>query len=328
VTGHEARIVVVTMDAKLRSLWNTKAMQAGFAPQAPVSVGAIAALPVLPSSFSSATAEPRRSGEGIRREAVSDGADAAATSGTHGSDGGVLKLGGPVHILGADVQAAVAVRVSDFAPAREKDAEPPSCRPGDTASLTPPAQAEGTADARAKEHDADGEDHPVPLPHCLIEFDPEAEDGEMVAGGTAPLPRQGGADGTKLAAVTKAQVPAQAPPAEKQPSGETAKPVQAPVEPAPAAETTPSQPAAAPPQAPAPAHDAPVVITEATRGVGASVIDPLMPTETITFGGDLSLLFPPAPEQAPPPASVPAVASGEDAGAVVPLPNPDWTLIG
>lgn len=300
-------------------------MQAGFAPQAPVALAAIAVLPVLPASFSSATAEPGRSAEGTRRDALPDALDAGRGVGTHGADATLLKLDGPVRVLGGDGQAPAAVRVSDFAPAKEKEPEAPSCRSGDNASLAPLPQGSASVDAQAKERDPDDGSQPVPLPHCQIEFDPEAEDGDVVAGAPAPQPRQGAAEATKLAAAAaKAQVPSQVPVAEKQASGDPAKPAQAPAE----AAAAPSQPTATAPQAAAPAHDAPVVITEATKGVGASVIDPLMPTETITFGSDLSLLFPPAAEQAPPPAPAPAAAPSEDPGAVIALPNPDWTLIG
>jgi len=304
-------------------------MQAGFAPQAPVAFAAIAVLPVLPASFSSATAEPGRSTEAARRDAVSTALDAGRGVGMHGADGSVLKLDGPVRVLTGDGQAPTAVRVSDLAPAQEKEPEAPSCRPGENAALAPLAQGSASADGEAPERDADDASLPVPLPHCLIEVDPEGEDGDVVAAAPAPQPRQGAAEATKLAtAVAKTQAPAQPPAAEKQPPAEPAAPAQPAAETAAAPATTPSPPPAAPPQAPAPAHDAPVVITEATKGVGASVIDPLMPTETITFGSDLSLLFPPATDQAPPPAPDPLPAPSDASAPVVALPSPDWTLIG
>lgn len=294
-------------------------MLAGFAPQAPVPVAAIAALPVLPTLMSSATAEARRSNDATLAEVRLDLGEDAAAAGSAGRDGPLFKLGGPVHVPAADGQGPGPVRVSDVTPAREGEQEAPACRPGDPSSLRSGLEGGETTERKAEGNEAREPGGPVQLPHCVIEIDPDAEDGDVVAAAPVLPQALGSTEGVKqaVAEAQPADTPEQAEQGEAPTDEADAEP--APAAPAPA-EAAVAQAACAPP--PAPAHEPAVLVTETGNGVGAAVIDPLLPTDTVTFGGDFALLFPPAEPVAPPvPDPVP------EAPVLPPSPDPDWILI-
>lgn len=312
------------MDAKLRSMWTAKATLAGFAPQAPVAVTAIAALPVLPTLSSTATAEARRATESGEREARAGWLDAGDATAAE-RETPALRLGDAVSVHGADGQGVAPGRISDIAPMPDQPQDAPACRPGDNAALGALPQGGAQSGERSREPGSEASDRPVPQPHCTIEFDPDAEEGEVVASAPALPQAPGAGEGAKQAAAM-GQASAAAQGAAEKPQAEAVKAsthaAQLPVT------EPPAQPKA--PAAAGPAHDAPPPITETAKGVGAAVVDPLMPVETVTFGGDFALFL-------PPPGPVPLVEPVRAAAEAVELPpalppltplDPDWTLIG
>jgi hypothetical protein len=270
------------MDEKVRSSWSLKAAQAGTAPQAssPLGLGAIAALPVLPSAFSSATAEPSRQAEPAAHDAAPAAAD--ATFAAKPLDAApVVKPTEVTPALASDAQALAQapVRISDLAPGNQGDNEAPVCRAGEQTSLDPGQNLptpSGDADKPGAERQGTPE---VPLPHCVIEFDPDAEEGDVIAHAPSPQTVQVVA---KSAGVAGQAAQLRTTP-DKLQQGEAA-----PAAPPAQAEAGPSQgteqAATKPPAAPT-SSDQPLVVTEATRGVGTTVIDPLVPLDTIVFGG-------------------------------------------
>jgi hypothetical protein len=273
------------MDEKVRSSWSLKAAQAGIAPQAASSfgLGAIAALPVLPSAFSSASAEPRRPSAPEKEDAstlMMEGSVAPRPL----EAAPVVKPMQGTPVLASDQQALAQapVRISDLAAAQaEKDA--PACRANDPASLDP-AQILPTPKDDEDRPGADGQRaQDTPLPHCLIEIDPDADDGDVVAHAPSPQTVQVAA---KSASAAKADLKTQEAIAATQAGKGEAPAPQAQGETAtPAADQAAAKPPAAPP-----ASETQLMVTEATRGVGTAVIDPLVPLDSIVFGGDQSLL--------------------------------------
>lgn len=273
------------MDEKVRSSWSLKAAQAGIAPQAgsPLGLSAIAALPVLPSAFSTANAEQRREAEPEKYESHFM-LDDAATKPLHAAPVVKPMQGAPALASDAQALAQAPVRISDLAPAQaEKDA--PSCRAGDATSLDPGQ----TLPTPRNEQDRLGAERPgrpeTPLPHCIIEFDPDADDGDVIAHAPSPQTVQVVA---KSASAPKQVAEAQAagtPPQQGTTQGEQLPPANA----EPASTQATEQATAQAPATPT-ISDSVLMVTQATRGVGAAVIDPLLPFDSIVFGGDMSLL--------------------------------------
>lgn len=284
------------MDEKVRSSWSLKAAQAGIAPQAgsPLGPGAIAALPVLPSAFSTANAEQRRQAEPEKHESVPGVDEFAATKPVAAAPVVTPLQGAPALASDAQALAQAPVRISDLAPAQaEKDA--PACRAGDQTS-TDPGQAAPLSDQDRTGAERSGSPE-TPLPHCIIEIDPDADHGDLIAQTPSPQAVQVVA---KSASAVTGEAKVQGTDAASQQAtseGEAAS--------AGATAGTGSSPGGtpAPDQAIAQAPAAPTLdevqlaVTEATRGVGTAVIDPLVPLDSIMFGGDQSLL---ALAEAPP----------------------------
>jgi hypothetical protein len=309
------------MDEKVRSSWSLKAVQAGIAPQAasPLGLGAIAALPVLPSAFSTANAEPRRQAEPEKHDPVPGVDEFAATKPVAAAPVVKPMQGAPALASDAQALAQAPVRISDLAPAQaEKDA--PACRAGDQTS-TDPRQA-----APPGEQDRTGTERPgtpeTPLPHCIIEFDPDADDGDVIAHAPAPQTVQVAA---KSASAVTQDEKAQTADAASQPAtseGEAA--------PAGATATagkgnspggTPaSDEAISQAQATPTLDEVQLAVTEATRGVGTAVIDPLVPLDSVMFGGDQSLL---ALAEAPLPVPTTPDPVAESLAALGTGPEPD-----
>jgi len=269
------------MDEKVRSSWSLKAAQAGIGQQAvtPLGLGVIAALPVLPAAFSSASAEPRRHAESGPLAHSLAPAEATFTTKPLGGAPVVKPIQGtPALASDAQALAQAPVRISDLASSSQVEKDAPACRTGDRASLDP-GQIFPTPKS---EEDRAGAERPgsqdVPLPHCIIEFDPDSDDGDVIAHAPSPQTVQVMAKSASAPALAALQRPA----SDKPQQGETS------------AATPPAQAEAAPPQstekAPAPASsplsELSLVVTEATRGVGTAVIDPLLPLGSIVFGGE------------------------------------------
>jgi hypothetical protein len=249
---------------------------------------------VLPSAFSTANAEPRRKADGDTSEASSAPAELGIAEKPLES-GPVVKplAGAPALASDAQALAQAPVRISDLAARTQADEEAPSCRSGEPAALDP-GQILPSPKAEDDRPGADRQRGPeTPLPHCVIEFDPDSDDGDVVA--HAPTPQT-----VQVAAKSASAPPPARSTADKPPPAADAA-VSPPAD-APAATTDQAQPklTAAPP-----ASDTPLVVTEATRGVGTAVIDPLVPIDSIVFGGDplpgldsaLAILAtPPAPD--------------------------------
>jgi hypothetical protein len=278
------------MDAKLRSTWTTKAAQAGIAPQPAVQVAAVVALPVLPTTFNSAQAELRRNAEPQASEAGLSAAESVGHPAAPGAEQApILPVGRPVPTLPSDLQsqAAAPVRISDLATGKAAaDQEAPACRPGENAAVDaapPPSSAGDRGEAASRAQPNGGQDQGPPLPHCAIEFDPDADEPEVIAHTNTPVaepravarsaaqPAPQREDATTLA-VADTPVP------EGGARGESGTQAQA------AAETAAAL-AIATSSAP-PANETPLLITEATRGVGSAVVDPNMPTDSVVFASD------------------------------------------
>jgi hypothetical protein len=284
------------MDEKVRSSWSLKAVQAGLAPQAsaPVAVSALAVLPVLPTAFSTASVEPRRKAGGETSEASSAPAEPSFAERPLES-GPVVKplAGAPALASDSQTLAQTPVRSSDLAARTQADEEAPSCRSGEPAALDP-GQILASPEAEDDRAGADRQRGPEKsLPHCMIEFDPDADDGDVVA--HAPTPQT-----VQVAAKSASAPPVARSTADKSPPAADAA-VSPPADVA-AATTNQAQPST---PAASPASDTPLVVTEATRGVGTAVIDPLVPIDSIVFGGDplpgldsapAILATPPAPD--------------------------------
>lgn len=311
------------MDAKLRSTWTSKAAQAALSPAAPLQVGAIAALPVLPTAFSSANAEPRRVGEA--RSSGSGNADHGGVEHAMAAFPGET-LPEPPHVAPLSLtdpgQAATApVRVNDLSQRPPGDAEAPACRPGETAGAD---RGEGEGDGAAAEPAARPQDggqaeQAPPPPHCAVEFDPDSVEPDIIAHAPIAPTAKGPTKMAQMAASTAATAQPHPASADKSagqiateapghPADASAQTQQATAEaaaggPAPAATTTGLAPTHA-----APASDAPLVMTDATRGLGAQVIDPLLPVDSVVFASDLALLFPSGPHALAPELAQPLAA--------------------
>jgi hypothetical protein len=267
------------MDEKVRLSWSLKAVQAGTALPAgmPLAVPAIAALPVLPSAFSTANAEPRRKADHESSEASATPPGLGMAPKPH-EQGLVVKPLQATPALASDAQALsqAPVRISDLAARRQLEPDGPACRAGDAAALDP-GQILPTP---RTEEDRPGADRQrgqeTPLPHCVIEFDPDADDGDVVA--HAPVPQT-----VQVAAKSAGVAPPHARPAGDKPAQPVDAPPAAPAEGVPSANTEQAQ--ATPPPAPTAAEPV-LVVTEAARGIGTAVIDPLVPLDSIVFGGD------------------------------------------
>lgn len=310
------------MDEKVRSSWSLKAAQAGIAPQAasPLGAGAIAALPVLPSAFSTANAESHRQAEAGQHDSVPVVDEFAATKPVAAAPVGTPLQGVPAQASDAQALAEAPVRITDLAPAQaEKDA--PACHAGDQASSD---LSKGLTTPR-NEQDRTGAERPdaaeTPLPHCIIEFDPDADHGDVIAHAHSPQTVQVVA---KSASAVTGEAKAQATNAASQQAtseGE-ARPASAET-----ASGTGSCPGGTSSAAQAPAtrtlDEVQLAVTEATRGVGTAVIDPLVPLDSIMFGGDHSLL---TLAEGQPPATVDPVAETLVAPGIGPQPEPSLGL--
>jgi hypothetical protein len=276
------------MDEKVRSSWSLKAAQAGIAPQAssPLGFGPIAALPVLPSAFSSATAEPRRQSDTQTHDAAPAPADATVAAKPLDAAPVVKPTeGAPALASDAQALAQAPVRISDLASANQSEGDAPACRTGDQTSLDPGqilSAPKGDENAPGAERQGAPE---VPLPHCVIEFDPDADEGDVVAHAPSPQTVQVAA---KSAGAASQAAQARTTP-DKPQQGETAAAAAAAQAEAGSSQGT-DQASEASPAAPA-SSDQPQVVTEATRGVGTAVIDPLVPIDSIVFGGTAPARF-------------------------------------
>ncbi|WP_144186461.1 hypothetical protein [Elioraea rosea] len=321
-------------DAKLRSTWTTKAAQAAFSPGAPVPLPALAALPVLPTSFSTATAEPRRQSEvpeggseRIDATLSDDGPHERFTwNGPTASSVTVAQVGEPSN------PHAAPVRVSDLS-GGGADQNAPACRPGDQTSAEKQDDATGDDGPEAPARDSRGGEQGAQLPKCSIEFDPDSAEPDVVAQAPAAPAEKvaGGSSGQGSRAQPDAASNGNAsrkPPEADQ--GDGSQPGQA----ADGSSNTASSgtsssssasASSASTQGQAPADTAPLVVTEATRGIGAAVIDPMLPTDSVTFGSDPALLFPGTSQTVPDPVGD-ALAS---ATTLVPPVDPtDYSLLG
>jgi hypothetical protein len=281
------------MDAKLRSTWTTKAAQAGPATGASVqapsaAASAIAALPVLPTLFSAASAETRRA-----ETAAPDNAGLGLEAASHASE----QAGPAVPVLPArqiaptlpsdpSNLASAPVRISDLAPARgDGDQDGPACRSGDQASIeggASPLTGEGQ-DRSASGPKGTAQDQGAPLPHCSIEFDPDADDPEVVA----HAPKASTTPTKAAAAQTAATIEAAAKQADKVPQADAAQADAAAAATAEVAAAIAVATSAAPP-----AGDTPLLVTDAASGLGSAVIDPTLPTDSVVFASDVPPVMP------------------------------------
>jgi hypothetical protein len=259
-----------------------------------MSVAAIAALPVLPTLFSTAAAETRRS-EQASSEAHSSAYEASSHSEGHaGVAAPVLPVRQSTPTLPADPShaATAPVRISDLAPSKsDGDQDGPACRTGDPASIdgAQGLSRPGEGQDRASSGQKGPQDQGVPMPHCSIEFDPDADDPEVVA----HAPKASTTPTKAAAAQTAATIQAAAKQAEKVPQADAAQ-----AEAAAAAASSTAETAAAiavATSASPPASDTPLLVTDATKGIGSAVIDPALPTDSVVFPSDL----PPATNDLP-----------------------------
>jgi len=303
------------MDAKLRCSWSLKAVQASVMPVAAVPLPALAVLPVLPTSFSSASAELGRQVEAARQGGTAG--TAAPGPGATAEAGPILPIFGRAEVPpGSDGPTHAPVRVSEFAAqSTQEERDGPSCRIGDAAGAGAGARREGSD---AGEPDRNDPNHlpEMPLPHCRIDVDPDGEEGDVIA--HAP-----GAAKTGQTAGVAIQAPVAV--ASSQAATQAARDAPASTQATDAPSVTAAKPDAATQAAafaPVPARDAPLVITSAAQGLGAAVIDPLLPVETVTFASDASFAsdaLPPLPPA--PPSRAAALSGGAGAGesAIDPL---------
>lgn len=321
-------------DAKLRSTWTTKAAQAAFSPGAPVPLPALAALPVLPTSFSTASAEPRRQSEmaeggseRIEAPFSDDGHhDRFTWTGPTASSVTLAQVGEPSN------PHAAPVRVSDLS-GGATDQNAPACRPGDQASAEKQDDAAGDDGPDAPARESRGGEQGAQLPKCSIEFDPDSVEPDVVAQApAAPAAKAanaaaGGARGQgsreQADGATNGNASRTPPPAE-QGDGSQAGQAAADGSSSTASSGT-SSPSPASTQSQAPADTGPLVVTEATRGIGAAVIDPMLPTDSVTFGSDPALLFSGTSQTVPDPVGD-ALASATT--LVAPVDPTDYSLIG
>lgn len=270
------------MDAKLRSTWTTKAAQAGYAPAASAPIGPIAAMPVLPSLFSTAAAETRRA------EAESSDAGTAASD-PFGNAAGQAAAGPPVlptpqgaPTLPSD-PANAAVRVSDLSAARtDGDQDGPACRVGDRVS-SDGAQAPTTS-ADGQDRSSAGErapqDQGAPLPHCSIEFDPDADDPDVIA----QAPKASTTPTKAAAAQAAATIEAAAKQADKVPEADAAQ-----AEAQAASETDETAAAIAVATSTSPAtSDTTLLAGDAGSGLASAASDPSLPTDSAVLAADLA----------------------------------------
>ncbi len=327
--GLNRRPLSLVTDAKLRSTWTTKAAQASFAPGMPVQVGALAVLPVLPASFSSASAEPRRQKEGT--DSGNQGLDALlANSGTPDSfTWNTASSHVTLTPIGEQGTSSIApVRVSDLSGGRPSDADGPACRPGEQTSVEKQDQAPATDGRDAPSRDARTADQGAQLPKCSMDFDPDAPEQDVVAEAPAAPAASvakaaaggGGSRGGRQREQNETQAKSEAAAAPAAEQGEQKSASQQATDAAGS-----SSGSSAGKQGQAPAETSPLLVTDATKGVGAGVVDPMLPTDSVTFASDPSLLF---PEKAPvgPDPVADALASA------APLPQPvvptDYALLG
>lgn len=251
-----------------------------------MAVGAIAALPVLPTLFSTASAETRRADQAASDTTSSAYEASSHSEGQTGAAAPVLPERQIAPTLPADPSnaAAAPVRISDLAPAKsDGEQDGPACRAGDPAStdsnqgLSKPGEGQDTSSAGQK----GPQDQGAPLPHCSIEFDPDADDPEVIA----HAPKASTTPTKAAAAQTAATIEAAAKQAEKVPAADAAQ-----AEAAAAAASSTAETAAAiavATSASPPASEAPLLVTDATKGVGSAVIDPNLPTDSVVFPSDL-----------------------------------------
>lgn len=275
------------MDEKSRSSWSLKAAQAGtpLHPASYLAMSALASLPVLPSALSSANAEPRRFSDPVRE----DGSAVPAEAGIAVRPLDSVPVVGPregAPVLASDAQALsqAQARIGDPVAGAEAAQDSPACRGGNTASLDPaqflpaPAASEDRSGGEGKTM------HDAPLPHCLIELDPDADEGDVAA--HAPVPQTVQVAAQSAGAQPPAQPQAQPRPGPGVPAEERAA--------SPASDAVPPRASGQVEAAlavAAPASDTPLAVTEAARGLGTAVIDPLVPLDSVVFGSDLLVGF-------------------------------------
>ncbi|WP_291299211.1 hypothetical protein [Elioraea sp.] len=315
---------VTEMDAKLRSTWTTKAAQAGHGPTASMSASAIAALPVLPTLFSTASAETRRS-EQAASEATNPAYESSShTSGETDAAVPVLPARQIAPTLPSDPSntATAPVRISDLAPTKGENEDGQACRSGDPAStdagqgLSRPGEGQDRSAASQK----GAQDQGAPLPHCSIEFDPDADDSEVVA----HAPKASTTPTKAAAAQAAATIEAAAKQADKVPDAAQANAAQADAAAA-TAETAAAIAVAT--STTSPASDAPLLVTDATKGVGSAVIDPALPTNSVVFASDMPPMTLPDSPATPTP-DVLAQALSMPGAILPPVPLFDHLLIG